>query len=324
MNMKTTRAIDMLLDEAEKNARCAFSHDRNTQKNLRRRLSTGALTSPRTGLYARASYWEGLETRERALHIMRSLGQLHPNWVFSHYSAALAYNLYVSKALCRTVHIISPFQQSSPGIVHHRAHGESHTTVGGLNVTPLEQTIFDCARTADFPAALAISDSGLAAMGMNRAELCAHVRTRYRNYKGVNRALSVIAHADPRSESGGESIARAQMMELGFQLPDLQHEIADPLHPADTYRVDFYWELENGTRIAGEFDGMIKYTDKRYMNKRTTEQVLIDERERESRLNAAGILVMRFKYKHVLDKDYFGNLLTRFGIPRTNEPFLLT
>ena len=53
------------------------------------------------------------------------------------------------------------------------------------------------------------------------------------------------------------------------------------------------------------------------MNGRTTEEVLVEEREREMCLNAAGLSVLRIKYKHLKNPELFVRLLTQFGIPRT-------
>lgn len=48
--------------------------------------------------------------------------------------------------------------------------------------------------------------------------------------------------------------------------------------------VDFWWPDFN---VIGEFDDKHKYTDPRYMNGRTAQQVLYDEKLREDDLRAA-------------------------------------
>lgn len=52
------------------------------------------------------------------------------------------------------------------------------------------------------------------------------------------------------------------------------------------------------------------------MSGRSAEETLIEEREREMRLNAAGLPVLRIKYKHLKDPSFFARLLEQFGIPR--------
>lgn len=323
MSSQVKQVLDQLLDEAEQNGRCAFSHNAILQKALQRHRDKGHLVSPINALYARKSYWVRLQPTQKALHLIRALSILQPNWVFSHFSAALVHGLYVSNAVALPVHTVSTYKHQSRLLFHHKAQEATFQVIDGIRVTTLHRTIFDCARIAGFPEALAIADSGLASMQMSRAELCALTSEVFRGHKSIQRALAVISHADARSENGGESIARAKMIEQGFQIPDLQHEIVNPLKRSQKYRVDFYWDLPNERKVAGEFDGWIKYADKRYMGNRSTAEVLVDERERESWLNAAGIAVMRFKYKDILDGQYFAQLLRQFEIPQIHEPFCL-
>lgn len=241
---------------------------------------------------------------------------MHPGWIFSHFSAAQAHGLYVGYDLYRPIHLRADYSAQSTLFEHHAIPSKDFIIASGLKVTPLLQTLFDCARCARFDDALAIADSGLAASKLSREELMDHVRQTWRGYKGARKALEVFSHADPRSESGGESLARALMIRLGFELPDLQVEIQDPLFTGNTFRVDFLWELEDGKCVAGEFDGNIKYTDAQFMSGRSAEETLIEEREREMRLNAAGLPVLRIKYKHLKDPSFFARLLEQFGIPR--------
>lgn len=130
--------------------------------------------------------------------------------------------------------------------------------------------------------------------------------------------MRVLSFANPLSENGGESYARAVMIEEGFQVPTLQVELPDPISPSGTYRVDFLWRLPDGSYVAGEFDGLRKYNDPRYRGGRSANEVLIAERERESHLNALGLPVMRFKFADVLDRRRFVRLLEQFGIPRVS------
>lgn len=288
---------------------------------FRVRLDKGLLVTPFEGIYARPSYWEALSAPERSLHVLRTLNTIHPEWVFSHFSAAQAYGLYVGYDLYDPVHVRAGFTRHSAHVEYHNSPEKEFEIENGLRVTPLLQTVFDCARSAKFCDALAIADSGLAASGMPKDELLDYTKRTWRGYKGVRKALEVFSYADPRSESGGESLARALIIELGFELPDLQVEIRDPLFPGRVFRVDFLWKLQGGRCVAGEFDGNLKYVDARFMNGRSTEEVLLEEREREMCLNAAGLPVVRIKYKHLKDPGFFVRLLTQFGIPHTGKPF---
>lgn len=324
MRQHADNIVTLLLDDAEKHQRCAFAHAPNIRRMLRTRFGKGLLVMPFEGIFARPSYWEALSRPEQSLHILRTLANVHPNWIFSHFSAAQAYGLYVDFDLYEPVHICSDYKQRSKHIERHIVPSEEFEIVNGLKATPLLQTVFDCARCASFDDALAIADSGLAASGLTREELLDCTKSTWRGYKGIRKALQVLSYADPRSESGGESLARALMIRCGFALPDLQVDIQDPLSPGDTFRVDFLWTLPGGKLVAGEFDGNLKYRDAAFMSGHSTEEVLIREREREMCLNAAGLPIVRIKYRHLKNPAFFIRLLEQFGIPRTSKcPALL-
>ncbi len=60
------------------------------------------------------------------------------------------------------------------------------------------------------------------------------------------------------SENGGESFARGTMIDLGFMVPELQHEFVAP-NSRVKYRCDFLWRVLGGGLIVGELDGYDKY-----------------------------------------------------------------
>ena len=60
------------------------------------------------------------------------------------------------------------------------------------------------------------------------------------------------------SENGGESFARGTMIDLGFMVPELQHEFVAP-NSRVKYRCDFLWRVSGGGLIVGELDGYDKY-----------------------------------------------------------------
>lgn len=64
--------------------------------------------------------------------------------------------------------------------------------------------------------------------------------------------------ANGLSENGGESFARGTMIDLGFMVPELQHEFVAP-NSGVKYRCDFLWQLPGGGLIVGELDGYGKY-----------------------------------------------------------------
>ena len=71
---------------------------------LRRRLAKGELASPFRGMYGRRDAFETASVRERAIRTIRTLGLLHPNWVFCGYSAAVVHGLQVPNTVLDAVH----------------------------------------------------------------------------------------------------------------------------------------------------------------------------------------------------------------------------
>ena len=131
--------------------------------------------------------------------------------------------------------------------------------------------------------------------------------------------MRTMHYADARSESGGESIARAAMIQHGFALPELQVALPRPLDRRRSYRVDFLWTRLDGSRVIGEFDGMQKYEDAALRGGRTPMRVLADEQHREAQLPLYGMPIMRFSSKDVANTGRFVKLLDQYGIPRDDE-----
>lgn len=143
--------------------------------------------------------------------------------------------------------------------------------------------LFDAANSLSFRAALPIFDSAARDnVNFNKVlEICGR-RYGGRDGVGVGDAgsvgsvgLSGVAgfgsNADPifrlrrlclfkngLSENGGESFARGTMIDLGFMVPELQHEFVAP-NSRVKYRCNFLWRVSGGGLIVGELDGYDKY-----------------------------------------------------------------
>ena len=128
-----------------------------------------------------------------------------------------------------------------------------------------------------------------------------------------------MRYADARSESGGESIARAAMIRQGFALPELQVDLPQPMNHQRSFRVDFLWNRLDGGRVIGEFDGMQKYEDEAMLGGRSSLRALADEQHREAQLTLYGMPIVRFSYQDVMDDRRFVELLDRYGVPRSDE-----
>lgn len=315
--------LQAVLDQAERNSSCAaIGPDDENYRLARQSVRDGALLNPFPLLYVRSQFWHNLKPGEQALCILRGAYEAHPSWTFCLYSAALAHGLSVSYRLVSQVYVRSSRRSPTRGNeyvrrCYTRARADEVTMARGLPVTSLMQTLLDCLIAGPLPDALAITDSALRLYGISKEDLTAFMLVQGKRRPGLRRALEVAALADARAESGGESILRGVIIAEGFMLPtDLQVELPDPTSLRGVFRADMLWELPDGRRVVGELDGAEKYVDERMRAGRSTVDVLLEERQRESRITALGMPVMRFLFRHVREPGYVAHILESFGIPR--------
>lgn len=182
--------------------------------------------------------------------------------------------------------------------------------------TSLLETTCELLCSLSFREGVAVADSALRKGLFARDELIKALDQGRRGRRGARTAMRAARFSDARSESGGESVSRAVMHELGFAPPELQVEFTDPLS-GSRYRVDFLWRLADGGLIAGELDGFEKYLGLAEASGKGTVGAFIEERHREARLTAHGMRVVRFTYRDVLDRSRFAELLDLYGVPRS-------
>ena len=104
------------------------------------------------------------------------------------------------------------------------------------------------------------------------------------------------------------------MIEHGWMVPQLQVELADPLEPERSYRVDYLW-IVNRRLIIGEFDGRIKSEQAAVEGKLVG--FLFDERQRESRLSLYdNCKIVRLCWDDLNDPTMLDRKLELAGIPR--------
>ncbi len=324
---ETADSLFTRLDRAEAQGLWLTPASHAEEVLLRRRLAKGELASPFRGMYGRRSTYESASVRERTIRTIRTLGLLHPNWMFCGYSAAVVHGLQVPNTVLNSVHYRADGanRRGSP-LVRHRLQLTSRDIVSnmGVRVTSLRKTLVDCLCASSFRVGLAIADSAIHWGLAGKREIARWIEEDGKGRRGVRQARETVAWADGRSENGGESIARAAMIELGFVAPQLQVEVFDPMEPGNPKRGDFGWQLEDGSRVIGELDGIGKY---RMGNGDGTREgidsairVLAAERRRESHLCLSGSKIVRFGMRDVLDTAYFERLLTAAGVPRRKDP----
>lgn len=314
----TEELISYRLNKAERSQMLYVCEDYNELKALRRRVRAGMVVEPYPHLFERRTFWQNLSPYMRTLHAVRGLQLQHPNWGFCSFSAAAVYGLSVSYQLLGAIHITSQRTArtaSKPGIAFHKLGSRRLVREHCICLTDLRQTVLDCLCKATFPQGVAIADSALRIYGIDAGELLDLANECARRH-GLVTARRALAFADARAESGGESIARALIHELGFVTPRIQVEIMLPEALGGVRRVDFLWELPDGSLIIGELDGKRKYTSDAEASGRHGIDVVLAERRRESQLTSTGAAIVRFGYRELQDPALLETLLESFGVPR--------
>lgn len=316
--MGTYRDVAEVLDRAETVGCCAVPNSRAQRDAMRRRSNSGELVRPYYRTYARAEYWHGLNPEQQSMHVIKALAHIKPNWTFAGVSAAVVWGLD------------HPWRLHCDGLVWIATSGsvdlagDSHLrrifvaslkayTVQGVKVTSVARTLVDCALRYSFDEVLPMFDAALRKCCVNEEsvlEACDTVRA------DVGPVLKLLHYADAASENGGESLCRAVIIEQGFAIPQLQRVFVDPANPRNEYRADFTWRFADGRMVVLEFDGNEKYVNPAMTRMRSTEQVVYEERLRESALRRAGVTdLIRTNYREVLGKAALAHKLLAAGIP---------
>lgn len=323
MHKAVSKRIDDALGLAEREGLLFAPKTQRDMRACRERVEEGLLCEPFPRLFARKGYWDGHKRQVQPYQILRTLSRRYPNWVFSSYSAACIWGLAVSLELLGDVHRAVPIGShagKSGHVVRHPVGIDDVRVVMGASVTSFEQTVVDCLLAAPFDEGLAIADSALRVGKMSRAALAAELERLGRGRHGIEGARRIVAYADNRAESGGESIARAAIIRAGFAIPDLQTILPNVLDVSRTFRVDGSWRLPDGRLVVFEFDGAEKYERFAGVSARAplhgAVRKMMRERQREALLTAVCDAVIRFDYALVKRPGELARLLNSYGIPR--------
>ncbi|NUL45871.1 hypothetical protein F7P69_11800 [Cellulosimicrobium funkei] len=130
--------------------------------------------------------------------------------------------------------------------------------------------------------------------------------------KAARRLHRIAAFASPLSGSPGESWSRVVIDRLGFEPPELQHQV----RAADGRLLgilDFWWE---GLRLAGEFDGKKKYAGRSSYSGRDVDPVILEEKRRSERIQEEGIRFVRWMWDDLTSPRRLEAKLLRAGVPR--------
>ena len=100
--------LERLFKESEERRRCLYPNSRSVEKALLRRVEAKEVYSPYPGLFER-SCWSAQEYRRLvATRVVKTLAELHPEWVFTSFSAALMYGLWVPYSRLNPIRICAP------------------------------------------------------------------------------------------------------------------------------------------------------------------------------------------------------------------------
>lgn len=250
---------------------------------------------------ARGAYWvvphgePRLTTRVRAMQLT-----CRGRTVAAGPTAAQLHGVEGTDSRDLTVHLASPFRRRPrDGVVFHLLPGRSETTsVRGIEVTTVAQTVADILRTEDRMTAVSVLDSalnqGLLHGGVADLERLVFGRT------GIDRALRRMSEADGRAESPLETRNRLVCTDHGMPPETLQWPLPDP-HSGTRYRLDAGYP----SRWVGmEADGRGVHDQP---------SALHADRGRQNDLLSAypGLVILRFTWSDSLRPERFVGALRR-------------
>jgi hypothetical protein len=274
----------------------AFRGDERTL--LERRLRSGEVRRVRRGVFVAQAETDGpaAARQSEVLAEMRGVANrlTTPFW-FSHANAALLWGCWTWR-LAAEVHVT---QLGHPKVRRDDRVLRRHWTdlplrdrcvLDGLPVTGLERTVVDCLRGLREPQGIVVADSALR-IGA-RTEVLETILTESAGKRGIVRARRVLAAADGRSESPGESLVRWFAADAGLPVLDVSIPVATWL---GEFWLDLGWpEL----RIGIEFDGAVKYSGGRYGE---PGERLFAEKRRQDALVEAGWTIVRITWADLSD-----------------------
>lgn len=189
----------------------------------------------------------------------------------------------------------------------------------GMLVTDLPRTVAELSVRSSFARAVGAIDwairvrrrAGEPATTRDEIRAAADALCLVRGRARLERAL---AFADGRAESVGESWMRVLIHQLGFEVPDLQREYR--MLDGRRFRTDFWWP---SIRLAGEFDGRLKYRAGDVRGDNEAEKVVIEEKEREDAVRSTGDGMLRCVWRELRDPRLLRQKLEAAGVPRRSR-----
>lgn len=158
---------------------------------------------------------------------------------------------------------------------------------------------------------------------------------RYRENRGVRKALKAGLFFSDQPESPAESLLIAQCAELGFEIPYLQVNIIEPSSGKHLGRVDGLWpsrrvlkglyqsdgrygrflqcrQLGDNDSVIIEFDGDLKYQE-------DYAEVLEKERQRQNAIGNLGFRFVRIGWNDLMHPDRLFTILKAAHVPSSRR-----
>ena len=277
---------------------------------VRSQVRAGRLVRVRRGAYATttAAGADGSHRRHR-VEVLAAVSSLDAGAVVSHASAAVLHGLQLWRVPLVRVHVTRDV--ASGGRVHRAVRvrtaplaPDEVVTIDGVVATSAARTVVDLLRDVGFEQGVVTADAALRTGLVSRASLSLALE-RARGWPGVPRARRVVAFADARSESVGESRSRVAIARAGLPVPHPQLAVVRD-DGVVVGRCDFGWE-ELG--VVGEFDGKVTYGRALLRPDQEPGDAVFEEKLREDALRDAGHEVVRWVWAELRD---FAPVVARF------------
>lgn len=269
-------------------------------KALRRQVTGRALARIRQGAYCLGPLWSSSSEEQRHLLRVKAVCRQYGDDVaVSHTSAVLWWGaplVNVRPAAVHLTHLDGEAGRHQAGIVHHRGTClvNDVTRSAGHWVTTPTRTALDSCLSLPRRSAVCVLDWFLH-QGLTTIDELRQRAIGMDSWPGSLPLKHLLALADSRAESPGETLVRLLMHESDVPDPVSQLDVTGP---GGTWlaRVDFAWpEL----KAALEFDGLRKLTTD-LREGETALDAVVREKRREDRLREAGWLVIRVTWDDVI------------------------
>ena len=234
-----------------------------------------------------------------------------PEEIYSHISAALIHGLPVAYPVTHQIEVVRPGVNRRFKSIHVRGNQipQAHrATIGGAELTTLERTLIDVARSYNLDVSVPMIDDALHRELTTRETILTTLAQCLEKRNGLKVRLAIDL-ADARRESPAEAVAAVRFYEHGITGVEPQVTFrADSLNR--DIRVDF---CHRRARLIIEIDGIGKL----YLGSGVPRQELEAERRREQWLRDQGWQVIRISWKELFEEAKFHDIL--FAIRRAQN-----